>query len=87
MSGQMNRGGIAYQSGGTLEENLLKTILDEGVASGAFHVKNTRMGAIGIVTALRGLEIPLFRGSASTEDFEAQLDNILNILFFGVMKR
>ncbi|WP_088653470.1 TetR/AcrR family transcriptional regulator [Geofilum rhodophaeum] len=79
--------GSFKQSGDTLEENLLKTILDEGVSSGVFHVKNTRVGAIGIVTALRGLEIPLFRGSASTEDFEAQLDNILNILFYGVMKR
>ncbi|GAO27958.1 TetR/AcrR family transcriptional regulator [Geofilum rubicundum] len=79
--------GSYKQKGDELEEGLLKTILDEGVATHVFHVKNTRLGAIGIVTALRGLEIPLFRGSANAEDLSLQLDNILNILFYGVMKR
>jgi len=75
------------QKGDELEEAFLKTILDQGVAENLFHVKDTKFGAIGIATALRGLEIPLFRGSANIEDFSLQLDNILNILFFGVMKR
>lgn len=79
--------GSYKQKGDALEEGLLKSILDEGVAANIFHVKNTKLGAIGIVTALRGLEIPLFRGSANSEDLSLQLDNILNILFFGVMKR
>jgi AcrR family transcriptional regulator len=79
--------GSYKQKGDVLEEGLLKSILDEGVAANVFHVKNTKLGAIGIVTALRGLEIPLFRGSSNAEDLSLQLDNILNILFFGVMKR
>ncbi|WP_026473921.1 TetR/AcrR family transcriptional regulator [Alkaliflexus imshenetskii] len=73
--------------GESLEDEMLKTILDEGVLNDVFHVKNTRMGAIGIATALRGLEIPLFRGVSNREEFHQQLDNILNILFYGVMKR
>lgn len=79
--------GSYKQKGDDLEQALLKTVLDEGVAANVFHVKDTKLGAIGIVTALRGLEIPLFRGSANAEDLSLQLDNILNILFFGVMKR
>jgi AcrR family transcriptional regulator len=79
--------GSYKQKGDDLEQGLLKSILDEGVAANIFQVKDTRLGAIGIVTALRGLEIPLFRGSANAEDLSLQLDNILNILFFGVMKR
>jgi AcrR family transcriptional regulator len=79
--------GSYKQKGDTLEQGLLKSILDEGVVANIFHVKDTKLGAIGIVTALRGLEIPLFRGSAKSEDLSLQLDNILNILFFGVMKR
>lgn len=71
----------------SLEEEYLKIILDEGVASGLFHIKNSKTGAIGIATALRGLEIPLFRGVDNMDDFNNQLDNILNILFYGVMKR
>jgi AcrR family transcriptional regulator len=73
--------------GESLEEEYLKTILDEGVNGGVFQVKDTKLGAIGIATALRGLEIPLFRGSASLADFRTHLENILNILFYGVIKR
>lgn len=79
--------GSYKQKGDDLEQGLLKSVLDEGVAANVFQVKDTKLGAIGIVTALRGLEIPLFRGSANAEDLSLQLDNILNILFFGVMKR
>lgn len=75
------------KDGDTLEEEFLKTILDEGVNNDVFQVKNTRMGAIGIATALRGLEIPLFRGISSKDEFSQQLGNILNILFYGVIKR
>lgn len=75
------------QKSESLEEEFLKVILDEGVRTEVFQVVNTRTGAIGIATALKGLEIPLFRGDENMDDFRIQLDNILNILFFGVMKR
>jgi AcrR family transcriptional regulator len=75
------------QKSESLEEAYLKSILDEGVKGGVFQVVNTLTGAVGIAMALKGLEIPLFRGDENMEDFKVQLDNILNILFFGVMKR
>lgn len=71
------------------EAVMIKQMLDEGVASGLFQVKNSQMAAIAISTALKGLEIPLFRMSDSrnTDDFKGQLNNILSILFYGLMKR
>ncbi|MDG5800495.1 TetR/AcrR family transcriptional regulator [Marinilabiliaceae bacterium ANBcel2] len=68
------------------EEIFLEQVLSEGVASDIFHVKNVRVGAVGISTALRGLEIPLFKKGGEA-DFNTQLENILNILFYGVLKR
>ncbi|SFE16048.1 TetR/AcrR family transcriptional regulator [Thermophagus xiamenensis] len=69
------------------EKQMLKTILEEGVSAGQFDIKNLRLAAIGISTALRGLELPLLRGIDNFDDFRLQLDNILNILFYGILKR
>lgn len=69
------------------EQEMLKTIMEEGVTSGEFDIKNLKLAAIGISTALRGLEMPLFRGVENFDDFRLQLDNILNILFYGILKR
>ena len=69
------------------EQEMLRIIMEEGVTTGEFDIKNLRLAAIGISTALRGLELPLFRGIENFDDFRLQLDNILNILFFGVLKR
>lgn len=75
------------QKSESMEEEFLQSILDEGVATGIFQIKNTKTGAVGIATALRGMEIPLFRGVENMDDFNSQLDNILSILFYGVIKR
>jgi AcrR family transcriptional regulator len=69
------------------EKQMLKNILEEGVSAGQFDIKNLRLAAIGISTALRGLELPLLRGIDNFDDFRLQLDNILNILFYGILKR
>ncbi|MGQ1890417.1 TetR/AcrR family transcriptional regulator [Thermophagus sp. OGC60D27] len=69
------------------EKEMLKTILEEGVGAGEFDIKNLRLAAIGISTALRGLELPLLRGIENFDDFRLQLDNILSILFYGILKR
>ncbi len=71
----------------SLEEDLLTSILEEGLNSGLFQIKGPKTAAIGIATALRGLEIPLFRGVENMAGFNKQLDNILSILFYGVIKR
>ncbi|WP_462318351.1 TetR/AcrR family transcriptional regulator [Marinilabilia sp.] len=69
------------------EQEMLRVVMEEGVSSGEFDIKNLRLAAIGISTALRGLELPLFRGIENFDDFRLQLDNILNIMFFGILKR
>jgi AcrR family transcriptional regulator len=69
------------------EQDMLKTIMEEGVTSGEFDIKNLRLAAIGVSTALRGLELPLFRGIENFDEFRLQLDNILSIMFYGILKR
>jgi AcrR family transcriptional regulator len=69
------------------EQEMVRSVLEEGVSVGEFDIKNLKLAAVGISTALRGLELPLFRGVENFDDFRLQLDNILNILFFGILKR
>ncbi len=69
------------------EAQLLMKILEEGTNSNTFQVKNIPMAAVAIATALKGLEAPLLNTSNSFEDFKIQLENTLNILFFGLVKR
>jgi AcrR family transcriptional regulator len=71
----------------TEEVALLKGIFEEGVADGSFVVKNTQIAAVAIATALKGLEVPLLRAMDDFEEFKIQVENILNILFYGVIKR
>lgn len=69
------------------EAQLLMKILEEGTATNTFQVKNIPMAAVAIATALKGLEAPLFNTSNSFEEFKLQIENTLNILFFGLVKR
>ncbi|WP_255434202.1 TetR/AcrR family transcriptional regulator [Carboxylicivirga sp. M1479] len=73
---------------GEAEEALLLTrMLEEGQADDSFQVKNVNMAAVAIAIALKGLEGPLFQSLNNFEDFKVQIENILNILFFGIIKR
>jgi AcrR family transcriptional regulator len=69
------------------EQDMLREIMEEGVTKGEFDIKNLRLAAIGVSTALRGLELPLFRGIDNFDEFRLQLDNILSIMFYGILKR
>jgi len=69
------------------EQEMLRAIMEEGVTKNEFDIKNLRLAAVGISTALRGLELPLFRGIENFDDFRLQLDNILNIMFYGILQR
>ncbi len=66
---------------------LLESILEEGVRAEEFDIKNIRWSAIAISTSLRGLEIPIFRGSLDFENIEEQLENVVKVLFYGITKR
>lgn len=70
-----------------LEEiQMMENILNEGVEDGIFEIEDTSLAAIAIVTALKGMEIPLFWG-VEEKDVEHRLDHLIHILFNGVMKR
>jgi AcrR family transcriptional regulator len=68
------------------EIQMMESILVEGVKNGIFEIDDTSLAAIAIVTALKGMEIPLFWG-VEEKDLETRLDHLIHILFNGVMKR
>lgn len=68
------------------EIQIMENILVEGVKNGMFEIDDTSLAAIAIVTALKGMEIPLFWG-VEEKDLETRLDRLIHILFHGVMKR
>jgi AcrR family transcriptional regulator len=68
------------------EIQMMESILVEGVENGMFEIDDTSLAAVAIVTALKGMEIPLFWG-VEEKDLESRLDHLIHILFHGVMKR
>ncbi len=67
------------------EIRMMENILDEGCGTGEFEIKDTHLAAIGIVTALKGLEIPMFWGTEE-DNPEYRIDNLIHILFHGILK-
>lgn len=65
---------------------MMENILKEGVEGGFFEIHDTRLASIAIVTALKGLEIPLFWG-AEEKDVEKRLDHLIYILFNGIARK
>jgi AcrR family transcriptional regulator len=71
-----------------VEINIVTNILDQGVEAKTFHLEDTFLTAIAIVTALKGMEIPLLiTGPESDNILEQRLDRLIDVLFFGIMKR
>jgi hypothetical protein len=50
-----------------------------------FRIENVELAAIAVVTALKGLEIPLF-WSSKRKNAEEQIEGLLNVLFYGIMR-
>ena len=68
------------------ELQTVERILVEGARLHTFKIENTRLAATAICTAMKGLEIPLFWKNKESE-MENRLDDILLILFYGIIKR
>ena len=66
---------------------IVKGLLQEGIDTGLFKVKDTELSAIAIITAMRGLEIPLLVTSPKADDLDTIIDDMLDILFYGLVKR
>ena len=67
------------------EHNLIKKILQEGIEKNIFYIKNTDKTAKAIVTAMKGLEIPLIVKDNKYK-IEDRLDDFLDILYYGICK-
>ena len=68
------------------EHNIIKKILQEGIEKDFFKIENTDKTSKAIVTAMKGLEIPLII-SDNENEIEDRLDDLLDILFYGICKQ
>ena len=70
------------------EISIVKDILDQGVEAGIFNLEDTYLTSIAIVTALKGMEIPLLITETGSENLlEQRLDRLIDVLFYGIIKR
>jgi AcrR family transcriptional regulator len=61
-------------------------IIENGIQKGKFAVDDPNLSAVAIVTAMKGLEVPIFI-SKEHGNFEVRLVSLLNFLFYGIIKR
>lgn len=69
-----------------MEIAFIRYILWRGVRSGHFNLKNTGLAALAVQTALKGLELPLFWQKRNYV-MEDRLDAIIDILFYGIVRK
>jgi len=68
------------------EIRMITNILSEGINQGDFVIEDLEITAFGIITALKGLEYPIFVKKEYV-DFEKKFDGLINILLRGILKR
>lgn len=69
------------------EQQTIKNILEEGVSQGIFNITNTKFTAMVLVTFLKGLETTMIiEQEIDIKNLEKNLDDILHVLFYGMIK-
>jgi AcrR family transcriptional regulator len=68
------------------EVRIVTGIIQDGIERGKFSVEDPHLSAVAIVTAMKGLEVPLFINKEQG-NFEVRLSNLINFLFYGIVKR
>jgi AcrR family transcriptional regulator len=68
------------------ELNSVRAILDDGIKSKAFAVRDPNLTAYAIIVALRGLEYP-WTMEASASDIEKDANTLVDLLFKGIERR
>lgn len=63
---------------------VVRNLLLEGIDKGEFTIGNPELTAKTIVTLLQGFEVPLIQKNLSDEELQKSVDEMLNILFFGI---
>ena len=69
------------------EVELVKDMLIEGINKGIYTIQNPELTAKTIVTLLQGFEVPLILKNLSDEELHKSVDEMLNILFFGIVTK
>lgn len=69
------------------ELQVVRGILEEGLSEGTFQINNPEIGAIAIATMMKGLELPLLLSDDHKNDRGALLDDLIRVLFYGILKR
>lgn len=65
----------------------INKLLLEGIEKGEFSIVNPELTAKTIVTILQGFEVPLIIKNLSDEEIQKSVDEMLNILFFGIVAK
>ncbi|HOW09041.1 MAG TPA: TetR/AcrR family transcriptional regulator [Bacteroidales bacterium] len=65
---------------------ILRLIIYDGVRKKVFNVRNSEYTAIAVQTTLKGLEVPMFWKKKEI-DIAERLNAILEVLFYGIMRR
>lgn len=70
------------------EHSMVRQILQEGVERDVFKLKDLDFAAMTFVTAMKGLELALFiKNEYSMDELKERLDEMLRIIFYGLVKR
>lgn len=68
------------------EIRIVAEIIQDGIDSGKFAVEDAELSAVAIVTAMKGLEVPLFLNKEH-RNLETRLSSLIDFLFYGIVKR
>jgi len=69
------------------EFKMVRDVLEKGMNDGAFVINNADIGAMAFTTMLKGLELPLFLNQYSRSEKEKLLDELVRVIFYGIIKR
>lgn len=69
------------------EQELVSRILEDGMEQGVFQLSSSKIGAIAISTMMKGLELPLLLDEAHKTDREELMEDLIRVLFNGILKR
>ena len=68
------------------EVRLFKDILCEGVNKNYFQIYDIDLAATSFITAMRGMERTILQNK-DAPDIDKQIDGIIDIIFYGIVKR
>jgi AcrR family transcriptional regulator len=67
------------------EIHMIRSIIEEGVRTKQFKVDDPELAAIAIVTAMKGLEMPIYH-SHKELSAEKRVNSLIDFLFYGLIK-